>query len=154
MGALVVLNEARQPIGIVTDRDLMIAMIAENRDPYTTAVGQVMTKPVRVVSENESIEAALALMQSGAFRRLPVVDAQGQLVGLVSLDDVLMLLGEELASISQLLQRQTPLPPPKGRNWTARFRERYGAGRRYSRAKPAANAVRSNVQKRRPFPRS
>lgn len=114
VGALVVLNEARQPIGILTDRDLMIAVIAENRDPHTTTVGQVMTKPVKTVSEKEAIEAALALMQSGAFRRLPVVDAQGQLVGLVSLDDMLMLLGEELACISQLLQRETPRAAAEG----------------------------------------
>jgi CBS domain-containing protein len=108
VGTLVVLDEAKKPIGMVTDRDLAIQVIAERRDPYTTSVGEVMTKTLKTVSENDSIEAALSLMRSGAFRRLPVVDANGTLVGIVTFDDILMLLAEEFGQIGQLLERQTP----------------------------------------------
>jgi Mg/Co/Ni transporter MgtE len=67
-----------------------------------------MTKHPRTICEEDSIEAALALMSSGRFRRLPVVDRQGKLVGLLSVDDILMLLAEEFAHIGRLLERETP----------------------------------------------
>jgi CBS domain-containing protein len=108
VGTLVILNAANEPIGIVTDRDLMERVLAEGRDPRTTLVGNVMTSDPRTVSEDASIESALSLMRSGRFRRLPVVDRDGRLVGLISLDDVLMLLAEEFTRIGQLLERETP----------------------------------------------
>lgn len=62
----------------------------------------------KTISEDASIESAMFLMRRGGFRRLPVVDANGKLVGLLSLDDVLMLLAEEFSQIGQLLERETP----------------------------------------------
>jgi CBS domain-containing protein len=108
VGVLVILNGAKQPIGIVTDRDLAIRVVAGGKDPYTTLVGHVMTPEPKTVSEETPIESALSLMRSGGFRRLPVVDAGGKLVGLVTLDDVLMLLAEEFADVGRLLERETP----------------------------------------------
>jgi Mg/Co/Ni transporter MgtE len=67
-----------------------------------------MTAHPRTVSEHTPIESALSLMRSGAFRRLPVVNEDGKLVGIVTLDDVLGLLAEELALIGGLLERQAP----------------------------------------------
>jgi CBS-domain-containing membrane protein len=67
-----------------------------------------MTHAPTTVSEDASIESALSLMRSGRFRRLPVVDAGGNLVGLLSLDDVLILLAEEFTQIGSLLERETP----------------------------------------------
>ena len=108
VGVLVILNDAKQPIGIVTDRDLVIRAVAGGKDPYTTPVGHVMTPEPKTVSEDTPIESALSLMRSGGFRRLPVVDHDGRLVGLVTLDDILMLLAEEFADIGKLLERETP----------------------------------------------
>lgn len=108
VGTLLILNQKREPIGIVTDRDLVERVVASNRDPATTSVRSVMTVDPETISEHDSIESALSMMRSGRFRRLPVVDHRGKLAGLVSLDDVLMLLGEELAQISKLLERETP----------------------------------------------
>ncbi len=108
VGTLVVLNAANQPVGIVTDRDLVERVMAEDRDPSATPLTAVMTRNPRMIREDDSIEAALALMRSGRFRRLPVVNRDKQLVGLLSLDDVLMLLAEEFAQIGQLLERETP----------------------------------------------
>ena len=67
-----------------------------------------MTVEPKTISEDASIESALSLMRSGGIRRLPVVDKYGGLVGLLSLDDVLMLLAEEFTQIGQLLERETP----------------------------------------------
>lgn len=108
VGTLVVLNDAKEPMGIVTDRDLTERVLAQRRDPNVVSVGEVMTPDPKTISEDASIESALSLMRSGRFRRLPVVDRAGQLVGLLSLDDVMMLLAEEFTQIGQLLDRETP----------------------------------------------
>lgn len=108
VGTLVVLDESKVPIGLVTDRDLVERVMAKQRDPNDTLVSDAMTKPPKVIHEDASIESALSLMRSGRFRRLPVVDDNGKLVGLLSLDDVLMLLAEEFKDIGQLLERETP----------------------------------------------
>jgi len=109
VGALVILDADRRPIGIVTDRDLATRVIAGCRDPFTTTVAEVMTRHPKTVTEDTVIEEVLSLMRSGAFRRIPVVDRDDRLVGLVTLDDVLMLLCEEFATIGTLLQRETPV---------------------------------------------
>jgi CBS domain-containing protein len=109
VGALVVLDAHGRPIGIVTDRDLTTRVIAGCRDPATTTVAEIMTHKPKTVSEETAIELALSLMKSGSFRRLAVVDRDDRLVGLVALDDVLMLLCEEFAAIGSLLKRETPV---------------------------------------------
>jgi CBS domain-containing protein len=108
VGALVVLNERRQPIGILTDRDVTLRVVAGGRDPHSTTVEDVMTREPKTAAEQTPIEVAVAQMRAGAFRRLPVVDEGGELVGLVTLDDILMLLCEEFNSIGGLLARETP----------------------------------------------
>ncbi len=106
--ALVVVNAAQEPIGIVTDRDLVERVLAAGKDAATTTVGEVISCHLKTISENGSIESALSLMRDGRFRRLPVVDANRKLAGLLSLDDVLMLFAEEFAAIGRLLERETP----------------------------------------------
>jgi CBS domain-containing protein len=108
VGCLVVLNKVRQPIGILTDRDVALRIVAAGRDPHDTTVDDVMTREPKTAAENTSIEMAVSQMRAGAFRRLPVVDDAGELVGLVTLDDILMLLCEEFNSIRGLLERETP----------------------------------------------
>jgi CBS domain-containing protein len=108
VGTLVVLNEKAKPIGIVTDRDLVTRAVAAGLDPETTAVRQVMTASPITICEDEPVEMALKKMRQGPLRRLPVVDAQGALVGLVSVDDIISLLAEEFADIGALLERETP----------------------------------------------
>lgn len=108
VGTLVIVNLAREPIGIVTDRDLMERVLAEARDPRDTRVESVMTSDPTSIAEGDPIEVALPRMRRGGFRRLPVVNANGALVGLLSMDDVLMVLGEQLAQMGQLVRRETP----------------------------------------------
>jgi CBS domain-containing protein len=108
VGTLVVVNLAGQVVGIVTDRDLMSRVLAKGRNPANTPVTEVMTVNPKTVSEQTSIESALLIMRSGRFRRIPVVDRDNRLVGLITLDDIIMLLAEEFTQIGRLLTRETP----------------------------------------------
>lgn len=108
VGSLVIVSEARQPVGIVTDRDLTERVMADSRDPNETLMQDVMTRDPVTIGEDDSVPRALALMREGGFRRLPVVSEDGALVGLLTLDDLLMLLAEQMSKIGQLVRRETP----------------------------------------------
>jgi len=108
VGTVVVQDEKRRPIGILTDRDLVIKVLAHGLDGTVTTVGEIMTDYPRTVREDMPIDAALVEMRAGAFRRLPVVDEDGALVGVVSLDDILRKLAAETQMIGSLLARESP----------------------------------------------
>lgn len=108
VGTLIVIDDAKNPIGILTDRDLAMRVVGKGLDPNTTAVESVMSSLPDSVTENTSIESAIAVMRRGPYRRLPVVDDQNRLVGLLSLDDILMLLSEEFEEIGQLVGKEGP----------------------------------------------
>lgn len=106
VGSLLVNDEAGRPIGILTDRDIVIRVLACGRDPETTTVQEAMTQDPRTVHEDMPIHWALSRMRAWAIRRLPIIDNAGVLVGILSLDDILDLLSEELALIGQLVATQ------------------------------------------------
>ncbi len=108
VGTLMVLDMDSRPVGILTDRDLAIRVIGKELDPAETMVRDVMSKAPDCVHEDTSIESALSHMRSGPFRRLPVVDDGGKLVGLISLDDILDLLSEEFREIGRLVRHEGP----------------------------------------------
>jgi uncharacterized membrane protein/CBS domain-containing protein len=80
--------EYDRPIGIITDRDIVVRAVAQNRDPAATPVRQIMTASTVCCHENDSVEDAAALMEQHQIRRLMVVDDQGCLCGMVSLGDL------------------------------------------------------------------
>lgn len=108
VGTIIVKDEQGRPAGIVTDRDLVTRVIADGKDPKVTPVLEVMTSVLRSVTEDTSIESALGMMRSSQCRRLPVVGRDGELVGVISLDDVLELLSEEFQTIGGLLRAEAP----------------------------------------------
>jgi CBS domain-containing protein len=108
VGTLVVVNKASQVSGIITDRDLVSRVIAKGLSPLETKIRDVMTITPQVVTEEAPIETALQIMRRGRFRRIPVVGRANKLLGLVTLDDVLMVLAEEFTQIGGLLKRETP----------------------------------------------
>ena len=108
VGTLVVIDADRKPIGILTDRDLAMKILAHGKNPFQTTVGDVMTSCPQTIDEETSIEDAIGVMRTGPFRRLPVVDDDRQLVGLLSLDDVLSLLAEEFSQIGRMVEREGP----------------------------------------------
>ncbi|MBL9078884.1 MAG: CBS domain-containing protein [Planctomycetes bacterium] len=108
VGTLVVVDVHDRPIGMLTDRDLALRVVGAGDHPRGITVADVMTGHVEVVREDASIETALARMRQEAVRRLPVVDADGRMVGIVSLEDVLALLAREMAAVGEFLQRTSP----------------------------------------------
>ena len=108
VGTLIVVNDISQVVGIITDRDLMSRVLAKELSSTETTVRTVMTVGPKTVFEHTPIETALVAMRAGRFRRMPVVNADNRLVGLITLDDILMLLAEEFSQIGRLLKRETP----------------------------------------------
>jgi CBS domain-containing protein len=108
VGALVVVDNRNTPVGIVTDRDLVIRLLAAGSDPDTTTVREVMTPSPRTIPKSASTKDALAMMRAGNFRRLPVVNELGHLNGIVALDDILMSLAEQMLDVGALLTQETP----------------------------------------------
>lgn len=108
VGTLVVADNRNRPLGILTDRDLVTRILARGVDPVGATVRQVMTRDVEAVTEDSSVEDALRIMRRGSFRRIPVVDAESVLVGILSLDDVLKTLAAELADVGRVLRDQSP----------------------------------------------
>ena len=108
VGTLIVVDEQHTPIGVVTDRDVAIRVVAQGRDPHRTSVREVMSDDVSTIPQETEVEKALSLMRAKTVRRLPVVDGAGQLVGVVSLDDILTQLAREFRELGQLLSEETP----------------------------------------------
>lgn len=108
VGSLIVVNSAKCPIGMITDRDLVIRALADARDADSTPVSEVMTPDIVVASSDMTINSALRLMREGPFRRLPIVDKNGVVVGLVTIDDILIRIGREFSEISSLIEMETP----------------------------------------------
>lgn len=96
----VVIAEDERPVGIVTDRDLALALGAEGLGPQTPA-REVMNCHVIAVPEDTSVFTATNYMRDCHVRRLPVVDRDDRLVGMVSLDDLLRYLGRELFNLAE-----------------------------------------------------
>ncbi|MCE9594593.1 MAG: CBS domain-containing protein [Planctomycetes bacterium] len=108
VGSLLVLDARKQPIGIVTDRDLALRVVAEGASPLSTRVADAMTtSPVRV-DEQTPLEQALGRMQKHGIRRLAVVAEDDVLVGVLTLDDVVAWLAAEFRSVGAVLERSSP----------------------------------------------
>lgn len=95
-GAVVATDERGAPVGILTDRDLVCRVLAERRDPQDTRVGEVMSTSLVLGARDDRIEQALFAMRSRGVRRLPIVERDGKLAGILTLDDLLVLLSAEL----------------------------------------------------------
>jgi CBS domain-containing protein len=121
VGAVVVVSDDGRPIGMLTDRDIVLRAVAEGRDLQRTIVDEVMTRGTAFLSHDASIEDATEIMRDCGMRRLPLVDEQGRVDGIVSLDDILLLLGMELGNLSAALFTnlsvgsggQEPVPPAR-----------------------------------------
>lgn len=96
VGALVVVEEDLRPVGMLTDRDIVTRVVAERGDASFVAVSNVMTPKPAVARVDDSLDRTLFTMRERGVRRLPIIDEQGRVAGLVSLDDVLVLLSAEL----------------------------------------------------------
>ncbi|HIC7357918.1 TPA: CBS domain-containing protein [Legionella pneumophila] len=109
VGDIVLVEELKGhqvPIGIVTDRDLVVEVMALDVNPEELAVQDIVTRSVLVAREEDSLIDSLALMQEKGVRRLPVVDNEHVLVGIITIDDITELLAEMLHKVVGVVDRQ------------------------------------------------
>ena len=108
VGALVVVEVEgglERPVGIVTDRDIVVAVVAPGSRPESIRVCDVMPPKLIVAHEGDGLFEAFRKMADHGVRRLPVVAADGRLAGIVSADDLLRVVAVELASLATALRR-------------------------------------------------
>lgn len=86
----------KKVIGILTDRDICVRIVAQNLNPKNFKVEDCMTKPAIALEESTSIEDCCRIMQENQIRRIPVVDEEGACVGIVSLADIVKYTPDEL----------------------------------------------------------
>ena len=109
VGDVVVVEQAgdrRKPVGIVTDRDIVIEVVAAGLDPKLVKVGDMLTEPLATVDEDEGYAATVFQMVERGVRRMPVVNSGGELVGIITFDDLLRQLATPLAELSELSARE------------------------------------------------
>ncbi|HEY2035457.1 MAG TPA: CBS domain-containing protein [Steroidobacteraceae bacterium] len=96
----------RRVVGVLTDRDIVVAVLAQEVDAHALKVGDVMTRDPLLIEEGQSIEAVLCHMREAGVRRVPVVDRSGALTGVLSIDDVLETLAEQLINIAGSIRNE------------------------------------------------
>ena len=99
-------NGREVPCGMVTDRDIVITVIAQGVDPEGVMLGDMMSSDIVVGRETDGVADTIQVMRTKGVRRLPIVDALGALVGIVTADDLLALLREEMNSLTTLVARE------------------------------------------------
>ena len=95
-----------RPIGVLTDRDIVVGIVARERDPRSLVVGEVMSEKPVVLNKSDSIAAAVREMRRIGVRRMPVVGSLGELIGVLSLDDVLEALAGELQNLAGAVRNE------------------------------------------------
>ncbi|MDZ7809466.1 MAG: CBS domain-containing protein [Arhodomonas sp.] len=109
VGDLVVVEDradGEAPVAVVTDRDLVVEVLAAELETEALAVRDIVTHPAYFVHEGDSLFDALEVMRGRSIRRLPVVAEDSTLVGIVTVDDIVGLLGEILEDLAAVVERQ------------------------------------------------
>lgn len=109
VGDVVVVDERKGvpvPVGIVTDRDQVVEIMAPGLLQMVITVGDIMAPKLVTVKDSTGIYEAIQYMRAEGVRRLPVVDSNGGLIGILTLDDLLELLAEEMLELSKLVKHE------------------------------------------------
>ena len=124
VGDVVIVREQygqQVPVGILTDRDIALGVVADEIDPKSVGVGDAMSFDLTTVSEDEDFIHAIEVMRDKGIRRIPVVDADEVLIGILTVDDVLDLLSGVLIDLVHLVdgQRRREIKERPGPNGNA-----------------------------------
>lgn len=109
VGSILVTAEdagVQKVLGVVTDRDLVVRAMAEDVKPGSAAIGDFMTRPVVMIPENASSYEAMEVMRTSGVRRLGISDGSGELIGVVSLDDIVEPLAAELSAFAGVVRTE------------------------------------------------
>lgn len=110
IGYLIVVDAAAAaanvPVGVLTDRDIVVEAVAQSVDPAKLLVGDIMSRRPVVVGEEVDLSLALERMRSTGVRRLPVVDRQGSLAGILSLDQIVEALSSDMQNLAASLRNE------------------------------------------------
>ena len=109
VGDLIVVDEVngtRVPVGIVTDRDIVVGIVAKGLDADTLTAGEIITQALITAPDTAGVSETIELMRAKGVRRVPVVNATGALVGIVTADDMLDLLAEEMSALAGMVARE------------------------------------------------
>ena len=124
VGFLVVHREGdvlRKPVGVLTDRDLVLGVMARDVDPYAVTVEDVMSRQPLTANESDGLNDLLQGLRLAGFRRAPVVDARGALIGIMTIDDAIEVITGLMCDVAgsikseqrQERRRRTDPPPPR-----------------------------------------
>ncbi len=108
-GTLVVVDDPqgdRTPAGVVTDRDIVVEALANELEPARTSVARIMGAKVVIASASESLADGIERMRLHGVRRLPIVDHNGSLIGIVTLDDMLTLHARQAAALAEIVSKE------------------------------------------------
>jgi CBS domain-containing protein len=94
------------PVGILTDRDIVIEVLAEDVDPQSISVGDIMSASLLTARESEELIDVIARMRAQGVRRVPVVNERGGLEGILTVDDILELLAEQVNGLAGLVKTE------------------------------------------------
>lgn len=98
-------NDKNIPVGIVTDRDIVLELVAKEIDVSGVTAGDIMSTDLLITNEHEELSGVIQGMQLKGVRRVPVVDKQGGLLGIVSEDDLIEIIGEQLNNLVSLVNK-------------------------------------------------
>ena len=102
--------DGKKVIGMITDRDIVVRLVAEGKDPAHARVSEAMTKSVRSVREDTPVTDVLNLMSSAEIRRVPVVNSNDEIVGIVSMGDIATNTKQE-GKIGEAVEQISQAPP-------------------------------------------
>jgi CBS domain-containing protein len=109
VGSVIVVEdqaELPKPVGIVTDRDLVLEVLAAEIDPERVTIGDLTSYQLVTANEDDGLWDTIGHMRATGVRRMPVVDHQGQLVGIIAIDDLLEILATELHELTKVIGRE------------------------------------------------
>ncbi|HEY0940918.1 MAG TPA: CBS domain-containing protein [Steroidobacter sp.] len=93
------------PVGVITDRDIVMEVVAKGHDTDRMQVSAVMGRPVVVASGSENVATAIGRMREHGVRRLPIVDDSGAVLGIITLDDLYRVLAEHTAALAAIVNK-------------------------------------------------